>query len=658
LKSGTARSSYDEEMIRPTLVTILLAVGFINFVLIIRKRWMMMTLARSDRERNDQWFERLRRTLIFAFGQLKMFRDPVPGLMHALIFWGFLVISIRTINLFGQAYCRDFSLVGHGMAALGYAWCKDFVLLAVLLGVTVFLWRRLVSKPNRLTLSGEGLGILAAISLLMLTDLIYDGTTGESPTPIGVITGALFVGYKTLGAVSYLVHLTLIVGFLCWLPQGKHFHVITAIPNVFLQNLRPKGGQLTAINFENESITQYGLGHAKDLSWKQVLDLFTCTECGRCTEACPADMSGKPLSPKRIVADIRELVYRDASLLDPTTEAGKGKLVPGTIQPDTIWSCLTCRACEEACPVFIEYMDKIVGIRRHLVMMEGDFPAEAQTALRNLETTSNPWGFSPEDRNQWCNDLRVPTLAENPSAEWLFFVGCFGAYDDRAKKVGRSVVRLLNRAKVNFAILGKEEGCTGDPARRIGNEFLFQTLAKQNIEIMNRYRVKKVFTSCPHCFNSIANDYQQFGGHYRVFHHSQLLEQLLAEGRLQPEKTLGQTVTYHDSCYLGRYNDVYDAPRAVLSAAGVHLREMERSRVKGRCCGAGGGRMFMEERLGRRINEMRLEDAGQTGATIIATACPFCKTMLTDAVGNTGQQEKVQTRDIAELLADSCNCLG
>jgi Fe-S oxidoreductase len=390
------------------------------------------------------------------------------------------------------------------------------------------------------------------------------------------------------------------------------------------------------------------------MSWKDALDLYSCTECGRCQSLCPAYNTDKPLSPKNLIIDLKKNLHANkAAILEGKTDAVT-HVIDDHVTEDVIWACTSCRACEIACPVFIEHTDKIYDVRRNLVMMESRFPNEVQAVFKNMETNGSPWAFSPSERANWADGLEVKTMADLGSAsdlDVLLWVGCAGAYDDRNKSVLKSFVSLLKKADVKFAILGTEETCTGDAARRIGNEYLFQTLAKTNVETLNRYAVKKIVTACPHCFNTLKNEYKDMGGEYEVFHHSQFIAHMISNGKLKPQKSLDETVTFHDSCYLGRWNNVYEQPRAVLSSIPkVNLVEMRQNHDQGLCCGAGGGRMWMEEHHGTRINVARSEQAIETKATTVATSCPFCITMISDGMKTKDMADKIQVKDIAEIL--------
>ncbi len=500
----------------------------------------------------------------------------------------------------------------------------------------------------------------------------------------GLLTGLDPAVSQALFAVLWWAHMLLVSAFLVYLPFSKHLHIATAIPNVALRKLRPRG-ELPAMDLEAEDAT-FGLRTVADLSWKDLLDGFTCTECGRCQQACPAYATGKPLNPKSLIMNIRhEAVAAEAGLplipnsptvrtafgLDDTLRPGAldRPLVDVAIPYDAVWDCVTCGACVEACPVTIEHVDKIVGIRRNLVLEDSRFPQEITAAFRGMESVANPWGQPPSARLDWTKGLsfEVRTVAQVEAAgeldalEVLYWVGCAAAFDDRNRRVARAVATCLDAAGVAFAVLGQEESCTGDPARRMGNEYVFQILAGQNVETLNRYRMgeRTIVTACPHCFNTIGNEYGQLGGSFTVRHHSEYLASLVRDGRLRigPDGLPGRSVTYHDSCYLARYNGVIAAPRDVLGAIpGVELREMEASGRQTFCCGAGGGRMWMEETRGTRINAERTRQVLDTGADTLATACPFCMTMLRDGLTDAGRAEgedAVTAQDISELLAAS-----
>lgn len=595
-------------------------------------------------------------------------RKFAPGIAHTLIFWGFVIITIGTVEMLINGVFRSVSLALLGESVRNtYDKIGDVLSLGVLLGVAFGFFRRLVLRPHYLRTGFDSLMILAITGLLMVS-LILMNLFRIGGDPAGMlhhfpVSGALF-SMLGLGQMSpeasfagteifYWMHLGLVLGFLCYIPNSKHLHILAAAPNVFFKHLGvPKAMEKT--NLEDENATSFGLNKVSDLSWKKTLDLYACTECGRCEEVCPASITGKELSPARLVHNYKVELFKqkDLVLQKKHDEIPHPVRADNGITENVIWACTSCRACEEACPVYIEQTNLIFETRKSLVLMESRFPPEMQTVFKNLENNFTPWAFPHDSRADWCRELDVKQMADHPNAEVLYYVGCAGSFDDRAKKVATSIVSLLKKAKVDFAILGKEEKCNGDPARRAGNEYLAQMLIKENVEILNKYKPRKILTGCPHCFNTLKNEYPAFGAQYDVVHHTTFLSDLIKEGKLKPQKN-GETgeVTFHDSCYLGRWNDVYSDPREILAAVpSLNVVEMKRSKNKGLCCGAGGARMFMEETEGKRINVERTEEAIGTGAKVIAAACPFCSTMLTDGVKSKEKQETVVVRDVAEIL--------
>ncbi len=561
------------------------------------------------------------------------------------------------------------------------------VLVLGAIGTAAFRWA--VSHPARLygykpaeeRLAGqshwEAYLILFFISCIMIGGLLYDGgrivAEPDNPLvqaeaawqPISHLVGLAVASFgpgaaHTASNFGWWLHNVVILIFLNLLPLSKHFHIITSLPNVFFSKTQPRGA-LSKMDLENG--TTFGTSYINQFTWKQVLDMYSCTECGRCASHCPATMSGKELAPRQLLLNLRDYLYeREGEMLALKPAGGDGaeavtigENIVGErlIHDEVLWACTTCRACEEACPVMIEYVDKIVDMRRHLVQEESRFPSELTRTFKAMETQSNPWGVDAMQRDAWAEGLGIPTMADNPTAEYLYFVGCAGAFDDRAKRTTQAVAKILKHAGVNFAILGKEETCNGETARRIGNEYLFQTMAQMSVEVLNGYNVKKILTNCPHCFNTLKNEYPQFGGNYEVVHATEFVEQLITQGKVQFKANGTGTVTYHDSCYLGRYNDVFDAPREILSKLpGVTLKETERNRKFGMCCGAGGGRMWMEEEPDKRVNIRRVEQLLETSPDQVAVACPFCMTMIDDGLKAKGLEEKVQAVDVMEMVAD------
>ncbi|MGD8452671.1 MAG: (Fe-S)-binding protein [Phycisphaerae bacterium] len=657
------------------------------------QRWRLMMVARAPASRIDHLGERIQAVLFYMFGQKRMVRYAAAGWAHILVFFGFLVLLLNSIMLWARGYVSTFDFWGvlavdRPLGAI-YALLRDIFTVAVIVGVVIFFYNRVVLRLRRLTLNTEGLLILGIIFTMMVADLVYEGIEIIHGTPEG---GSLFRAVMPFGSLTALIlsplpggaqhvlwhagfwaHSSLVLIFLNLLPYGKHFHVITVLPNVFCRDLTPSGRvpPLADIEGRLEREETLGVKQVPDLSWKAALDFYTCTECGRCTDQCPANRTGKKLSPKHLSIDLRDHMYRRAGAwlaAAPPAPPAEGEeapaagepdeqdiLVPAVIDPEVLWACTTCGACEHECPVFISYIDKIVGMRQHLVMERGEFPEQLQNMFQGLERVGNPYSYPNEQRAEWAAGLDVPLRSDKPDAEWLFWVGCAPSFDDRARKIARATAELFIEAGVDFAILGPEEMCNGDPARRAGNEYLFQMMAQQNVETMNGYNVRKIVACCPHCYHTLKNEYPDFGGKYEVVHHSELLAQLVREGRLRPQHPVSARVAYHDACYLGRHNDVYDPPRDLLAAIrGVQIVEPTDCRDRGMCCGAGGAQMWKEEEEGeRRVNHARtnqlLEVLPAGDGRTIASACPFCMTMLTDGLADQGH-EGVQTLDIAELL--------
>ena len=460
---------------------------------------------------------------------------------------------------------------------------------------------------------------------------------------------------KALYSASFWSHILVVLFFLNYLPSSKHLHVLASIPNVYLSNLGPRGA-IKPINLADETLTKFGAMDVVDLTWKQLLDGYTCTECGRCTSVCPANNTGKKLNPKKIITDVRARTFElaPALLASPDAIPDEHRLLDNFVSDEELWACTTCMACMQECPVAIEHLDTIIDLRKGLVLDESRFPDELKVTFSNLERNFTPWGFGHASRADWANGLDVPLLADKGKAEYLFWVGCAGSYDARYQSVSKAFVTLLKKAGVDFAILGTEEKCNGDPARRMGNEYLAQSLVTENIATLGRYGVKKILVTCPHCLQSLGKEYAQFGGRYEVIHHSVFLQSLVQEGKLKLRADSHAKVTFHDPCYLGRYHDEYDAPRELITGAtGSHPVEMERSKSRSFCCGAGGGRMWMEEREGTRVNVERTEQALSVHPDVIGTGCPFCMTMLTDGVKERDASEKVKVKDIAELVLEA-----
>ncbi len=640
-------------------------------------------------------------------GQRKLLKWTVPGMAHAATFWGFIVLLLTIIESYGDLFSRTFAIPGIGhWAAIGFI--EDLFAVGVLAGIITFAVIRLRNDPHKEGRESRFFGshttaawvVLGLIFLVILTLLIYRGAqqnTGVFPYPhawafaswtLAQILHPLGYGVNSvLEAVFILAQLGVVMAFLVVVAYSKHLHIALAPANILFSRrpnalgpLEPMRSGGTVLDFEeaDPDVDVFGIGKVEDLTWKGMLDLGTCTECGRCQSQCPAWATGKPLSPKQVILDLRDHAFAKApyiladkakreDLPDAVKAEAERPLVGtkeqnGVIDPDVIWSCTNCGACVEECPVDIEHIDHIDGMRRHQVLVESAFPQEASTMLNNLERRGNPWGMAEDRRADWITGLgfEVPVVAGKIPAgvEYLFWVGCAGALDDRAKKTTKAIAELLHTAGVTFAVLGPAEACTGDPARRLGNEFVYTMLAQQNIETLNDAGVKKVIASCPHCFNTIAREYPQLGGNYEVIHHTQLLARLVADGKLSPVTKVEEKITYHDPCFLGRHNKVFTPPREIIDAVpGTTAEEMHRCKNRGFCCGAGGARMWLEERIGKRINTERIEEALALDPDTVSTACPYCLVMLGDAVNAkkaAGEAKpSLEVIDVAQLLVRS-----
>jgi Fe-S oxidoreductase/nitrate reductase gamma subunit len=657
-------------LVKSIAVLAVLLASVAYFTVRARRLYGILRLGPAE-NRFDRIPERIRGVLTYVGAHARMFRNLYSGTLHFFIFYGFVVLLTAIVQAFGEGIVPGFSLAPIG-GTTWIAFMQDLFGVLVLIGVAMALVNRLVVRPRQFHESNEIdaliiLGLIATIMIGMLGQNAARVAQGDDPSaawrPVSSAIARVLEGFGWQGPaaipaheVFYWIHILAVLAFLVYIPSSKHLHIIVAIPNVFFRKLPPKAGaQLAPIDLEHAD--HYGVSQVTQWSWKHLLDLYSCTECGRCQEQCPAFLTGKPLNPKMIIVDARENLYktvRDAPPEQRRDAPQPQKLIGEAIKEDEIWACVACGACQQECPVLIEHVPKIIDMRRSLVLEESRFPKEAQGALRSIETQGNPYGLPRAQRTDWAEGLGVKTVEEKPDAEYLYFVGCAASYDEANRAVARAFVQLLQKAGVDFAILGPHETCNGDPARRIGNEYLYQTQAQQNIEAMNAAKVKKVIATCPHCFNTIKNEFPQFGGTYEVVHHTELLASLIKEGRLRPSKAIDGKFTYHDSCYLGRWNDIYDPPRAVVEAIpGAELVEIERHRKRGFCCGAGGGRMWMEEKIGKRINHERVEQTLRTEAPRVATACPFCLTMFRDGISAKGAEGRLQVRDLAQYLAES-----
>ena len=649
------------------------------------RRWQMWKAIGKPEDRTDNAGERIKSLIVNGLFQVKTFKDVYPGIIHALIFFGFFVL------IFGAAFdATHFHLpflvpFFHGGFYLWFSLTMEIFGLAVLTGVLIALYRRFIEKPDRLTTNGKSDTIADdAIVLILIGAIIITGFLIEAlrlyvnVNVDGFTWGKWsFVGYalsQTFNGISYdtarilhkwmwWIHTFIVLGFIAYIPWSRLLHIITSPANQYMMSLKPTGYLEPIGDFENAE--SFGVGQLEDFTWKQIFDSEACTKCGRCQDGCPAYLSGKPLSPKKLIQDIKTYWEERAPVViaakkatpegeEPQIPEPEKTMVGEVIDLHELWACTNCMYCMEHCPVCNEHIPKIVGMRQYKVLMEADFAPELQLTYRNMENNSNPWGIGAHLRSDWAPELDVKTLAEDPDVEYLYYVGCSGSFDDRGKKVAVAFSKILKEAGVSFGILGQEEGCCGDSAMRGGNEYLYQILAQTNIDLMNGYNVKKIICTCPHGYNALKKDYPHFGGNYEVYHHTEILADLITQGKIKLTKPVEGLFTYHDSCFLGRYNDIYDQPRNILNAVpGMNFVEMDRNRSRSFCCGAGGARMWMEEDIGERINDMRTDQAIEKNAGTIAVGCPFCLTMMEDGIKDREKEESMKALDIAEIIWDA-----
>jgi len=645
----------------PAVLTIFLAVCIGVFLNRLAQIVGLLLAGRAKDSRWDHLGTRVRSLLVNGILQAKVYRSAAVGLLHSFIFWAFVILGVSIVEITAQGYQPGWQIPLPPWLYGPLYFAEELAALLAIVGVGMALFRRYVLRPKKLMHEGfrDATVVLLFILGIVTSLLLFNASEqalGISHESNWKVLSSLLVNASIVRTdpafywwVFWGAHVVLLFSFLAYVLYSKHSHIVFALANSFFIDLEPKGA-LKPIDLEKTEV--FGAHRVEQFSLRSLLDGFACTECGRCTDSCPANATGKPLDPMRIITNMRDTLLAQGPAIVSARTDGLPDMFQTVHTEDGIWACTTCYACVYECPVFNEHVPKIVDMRRHMVLMEGKMPPEAQETMRKIEQNYNPWGIGWDQRGKWADGMDIPTLADDGhDAEYLFWVGCAGSFDERNRKVSQAFARLMQKAGVKFAILGPEEKCTGDPARRIGNEYLFQTLAKENVATLNRHGVKKIVTACPHCFNTLKNEYPQFGGNYEVIHHSQLLDELLTAGRLKPSKPVAAKVTHHDSCYLGRYNDIYDEPRRVLQALPqVQTVEMSRCRDKGFCCGAGGARMWMEETIGEKVNHRRLTHVMETGADVVATACPYCLIMMDDAAKTKDVDAKLARADIAELL--------
>ena len=646
----------------------------------VYKRVQLWKLGQPENRWKDVW-PGIKDVIVYSFAHKRILKDSYPGIMHASIFFGFLFLAFATAIITLQA---DFAIkIFHGWLYLFIKVTANIFGLAALIGILIAAYRRYIQRPDRLDNKADDAITLALLFTILLTGFVIQGVRmAVVPDPwaayafvgqwMSIPLKALLNEAQLLSLHVFLwwFHLVLAMAFIAYFSHSKLFHILLGPLNQFFRNRGPIGIP-EPIDFEDESLETFGKSQLREFSWKTLFNTDVCLRCGRCQDNCPAYLSGKHLSPKRVIQDMRVLMEETGAALQAEnkvlaqaagqeaaatseaeeTEEWTGRALIGEVIPEEdLWACTTCRSCEQQCPVFVEHVDKTIDMRRNLVLMETRFPSEAQLAFRNMENNGNPWGIGWSTRADYLTGLGVKTYEEDPNAEYLYWPGCSGAFDARNQRVSAALVKLLQAAGVHFAILGNEEKCCGDSARKLGNEYLFYSLATENIEVMKGYGVKKIITQCPHCYNFLKNEYPQLGGDFEVIHHTVFLLDLVKAGKLKLSNNDRKTVTYHDSCYLGRYNEIYQQPRELLKAVGLDIKEMAHTGEKSFCCGAGGGRMWLEEHEGQRINEMRTDEAIALKPDYVGTACPFCLTMINDGIAAREVGEQMKALDIAEIL--------
>ena len=662
----TGQLEYIQDIFKPIIIAVLILSPILIalFALGFYRRCQLWRLGREDK-RTDSISTRIKTTLGVAFAHLRLLSEAYPGWMHFLIFWGAAMIVVsKIIRLLSYPIGIDNPPQD---VFLYTSLASEIGAILIIIGGLLAIYRRYVVKPSRLDTKPDDTLVFPFVFLILLTGFMIKGyriaTSDVSPTdwavwsPIGYGFSKIFTTFLTdyrdqilvWHRVLFHTAIVFVFGVYVFASRSRIQHLWLAPLNVFFRSLRAKGA---LVPIDIEKAETFGTGKIEDFTWKQLLDLDACTRCGRCQDNCPAHLSGKALSPKKVIQDLKDhlgQVYPYPFVKKPVET--RPDMISDAITEEVVWDCTTCRACQQACPIYIEHIDKIVDMRRNLALERAEFPESAQQALTSLGTRGHPWRGTTATRTDWTSGLEIKALSENGDIDVLYWVGCTAALEDRNMKVAQATARIMQAAGIKFGILGVEETCCGDPARRMGDEYLFQTLCQKNIEILRGYNVKKIITTCPHCFNTLKNEYPQFGGDFEVIHHTQLIADLIRDGRLRISGTDGKRLAYHDSCYLGRYNDIYQAPREILRAiGGTKSVELARSGPKSFCCGGGGGHMWMEEPPEKRVNVRRAEEIVEAKVDVVATACPYCLSMLEDGLKAKEAEESIQAMDLSELV--------
>ena len=661
---------YIMKIFLPVIIGSLVLCAGVVALFVIAFRWQHYRLWRLGKEEDcfHQTAERLKTLLAVVFANFRIRKEFYPGTMHWLIFWGTLLLFLGKI---ARLFSYPLGLTNPPQHVFLYAsFVSEIGGVLVLIGGCLAVIRRYVIRPSRLETKPDNTLVFIWGAAIFITGYLIKGFRmaavgvtvppdwfSWAPVSYPVSRFILVLPTEPLNELliwhRVLIHAIPALLLFAYIAASRSplQHLFLSPLNIFFRSLKPKGALDPIHNFEDAET--FGVKEISEFTWKQLLDLEACTNCGRCQDVCPAHLSEKPLSPRRMTQNLKQHLWREGpKLLSLPPEQRQPEPLMGTsVGEDELWACTTCMACEEACPVYIEQIRRNIDLRRYQVLVETKFAPEVQLTLKNMENNSNPWGIGAHLRADWAKDLGIKTLAEDPHVEYLFYIGCSGSFDDRGKKVSVAFAKILKAAGVSFGILGTEEGCCGDSAMRIGNEYLYQTMAQANIEVMKNYNVKKIIATCPHGYNAIKKDYPHFGGEFEVYHHTEIIADLIAKGKITLKKPVAGLFTYHDSCFLGRYNAIYDQPRRILEAVpGLKLTEMERNLAKSFCCGAGGARMWMDEHIGVRINNMRTDQAIATGAKTIAVGCPLCLTMFSDGIKDRKKEETMAALDIAEIV--------